>query len=56
MVVALVNSSNIVENLIVANSMDVAVNYPSHTCVDATESPEVMIGWTWNGTIFSGPE
>jgi hypothetical protein len=53
---AVINSQNIVENVIVAPSVEVAENVTSKVCIYVTESTKTAhIGLSWNGTEFEQP-
>ena len=46
---------NIVENVIVAQSLEIAQEITGNTCIEYTDENPAGIGWTWNGTKFIAP-
>jgi len=46
---------NIVENIIVADSKEVAEQATGKTCIEYTEENLTSIGWTYDGTTFVAP-
>lgn len=51
---AVINSSNMVTNVVVADTEQDAVSATGETCVEITNLGG--IGWTWDGTNFVHPE
>jgi hypothetical protein len=47
--------NNIVENIIVAESKEVAEQATGQTCIEYTEENPAGIGWTYDGTTFVAP-
>jgi hypothetical protein len=45
----------VVENVIVADSKEVAESATNQTCVEYSEGSSVGIGWSYDGTNFSAP-
>lgn len=53
---AVLNSNNIVENVIVASSLEAAENVTSQACIYITEATKpAHVGLGWNGTEFEQP-
>jgi len=47
--------NDIVTNIIVADSLEIAEAVTGTTCVEYTTESPAAIGWTWDGTIFTAP-
>ncbi len=47
--------NNIVTNIIVADSKEIAEEVTGLLCIEYTEENPVGIGWTWDGTSFINP-
>ena len=47
--------NDVVENIIVADSLEIAETVTGKTCVEYSESNLAQIGWTWDGTTFAAP-
>jgi hypothetical protein len=47
--------NNIVTNVVVADSVEDAVQATGLTCVEYTEESPAGIGWTYDGTSFTDP-
>lgn len=47
--------NNVVVNIIVADSLEIAENATNKTCVEYQDSDPVLIGWFWDGTNFVKP-
>ena len=50
-----VMNSNIVENIIVADTKEIAEQVVGNECIEYTDSNPARIGWTWDGTKFTAP-
>jgi hypothetical protein len=48
--------NNIVNNLIIADTVEVAETVSGHTCIEYIDHTTVGIGWTYDGTNFIAPE
>lgn len=48
--------NNIVVNVIVADSLEVAETATGSTCIEYTSENPAGIGWTYNGSTFVAPE
>lgn len=48
--------NNIVTNVIVADSKEIAEEVIGLTCVEYTDKNPAGIGWTYNGSTFTAPE
>jgi hypothetical protein len=48
-------NKGIVENIIVADSLEVAEQIVGFTCVEYTQENPAGIGWTYDGTKFIAP-
>ena len=48
-------NNNIVTNLIVADTLEIAEAVTYTTCVQYTDHTTVGIGWTYDGTNFIAP-
>ena len=48
-------NGNTVENVIVADTKEIAEEVTSKTCIEYTEANPACIGWTWDGTNFIAP-
>jgi hypothetical protein len=51
---AVLNGNN-VENIIVADSLEIAETVTQKTCVEYDDSNPAGIGWTYNGANFVAP-
>ena len=51
---AVLNGNN-VENIIVADSLEIAETVTKKTCVEYNDSNPAGIGWTYDGTKFIAP-
>jgi hypothetical protein len=49
-------NNGIVENVIVAESLEIAEQIVSFTCVEYTDQNPAGIGWTYDGKKFIAPE
>lgn len=47
--------NGIVENMIVADSKEIAEEATKSECIDTTEKGFVIIGFSWDGENFSAP-
>jgi hypothetical protein len=48
--------NNTVNNLTVADTLEVAEAVSGHTCIEYTDHTTVGIGWIYDGTNFIAPE
>ena len=46
---------NIVTNVIVADSLEVAQEVTGKTCAEYTDESPAGIGWSYDGTTFTAP-
>ena len=46
---------NIVENVIVAQSLEIAQEITGNTCIEYTDENPAAIGWAYDGTKFVTP-
>lgn len=46
---------NIVDNLIIANTLEDAELVTNANCIEYTDENPACIGWTWDGTNFIPP-
>ena len=49
-------SGNLVVNVIVADTIEIAEAVTGSTCVEYTNDNPAGIGWTWDGTKFTAPD
>lgn len=47
--------NNKVDNVIVADTKEIAEQITGFTCVEYTNENPAMIGWIWDGTSFINP-
>ena len=47
--------NGVVENTIVADSLEIAETATGKTCIEFSEDSLVGIGWLYNGTTFEAP-
>ena len=52
---AVLDINNIVENVIVADSLETAESVTRTTCIQYDETNPAYIGWQYNGTTFVDP-
>jgi hypothetical protein len=50
-----VMNGNTVENIIVADTKEIAEQIVGKLCIEYTNSNPAGIGWTWDGTKFTAP-
>jgi hypothetical protein len=50
-----VMSDNIVQNIIVAGSIEIAKELTGLNCIEYTEENPAGIGWAYDGTTFIAP-
>jgi len=48
-------SGNLVVNVIVADTIEIAEAVTNATCIEYTSENPAGIGWTWDGTTFIPP-
>lgn len=48
-------TGNLVVNVIVADTVEIAEAVTHATCIEYTNENPAGIGWTWNGTTFTPP-
>jgi len=48
-------SDNIVQNIIVAGSLEIAETVTEKTCIEYNDSNPAGIGWTYDGKKFVAP-
>ena len=48
-------SNNLVTNIIVADSKEIAEQATASTCVEYTADNFAGIGWTYDGSVFTAP-
>ena len=48
-------NGNIVENIIVADSLEIAETITEKTCVEYTQENAAFIGWIYDGANFVAP-
>jgi len=53
---AVIGADNIVENVIIADSLEIANEITGKNCVEYTEQHPAGIGWTYAGTHFIQPQ
>jgi hypothetical protein len=53
---AVLDGYNVVKNIIVANSLQVAQEVTGCTCILLTSDLSTSIGWTYSDGVFSPPE
>jgi hypothetical protein len=51
----LVINNDVIENIIVAESKEIAEQITGFNCIEYTEGNPEGIGWEWNGTEFTNP-
>jgi hypothetical protein len=51
----LVINNNVIENIIVADSKEIAEQVTGFNCIEHTEENPEGIGWKWDGTGFTNP-
>jgi hypothetical protein len=51
-----VMNGNIVENIIVADTKEIAQAIIGKECIEYTDANPAGIGWTWDGSKFTKPE
>ena len=49
-------NENVVVNLILADSVEIAEQVTGHTCIECTDLLNPNIGYLWNGDSFTVPE
>jgi hypothetical protein len=49
---AVLDANNIVENVIVADSLEIAESVTRTTCIQYDETNPAYIGWKYNGITF----
>ena len=47
--------NDVVSNVIVADSKEIAEQVTSRTCIEYTEENPAGVGWTWDGSKFTEP-
>jgi hypothetical protein len=47
--------NNLVNNIIIADSKEIAEEVTNSTCVEYTAENPVGIGWTYDGSVFTAP-
>jgi hypothetical protein len=47
--------NNVVTNIIVADSKEIAEQVTNATCIEYSEANPAGIGWTYDGTTFTAP-
>jgi hypothetical protein len=52
---AVLDINNIVENIIMADSLEIAENATKATCIQYDDTNLAYIGWEYNGTTFVDP-
>jgi len=52
---AILDINNIVENIIVADSLETAENVTKAICIQYDDANPAYIGWQYNGTTFVDP-
>lgn len=52
---AVLNNNNIVENIIVADTKEIAEEVTGKTCVEYTDSNPAGIGWSYADGVFTAP-
>ena len=52
---AVVNESNIVENIIICDSKEVAEAVTKKICIEYTNENPAGIGWTYDNGVFIAP-
>ncbi len=48
-------SNNTVENVIVADSLEIAEAVTTRTCIENTNNQLIAVGYTWDGENFIAP-
>lgn len=52
---AVLDINNIVENIIIADSLEIAEDATKATCIQYDDTNPAYIGWEYNGTTFVDP-
>jgi hypothetical protein len=47
--------NNLVNNVIIADSKEIAEEVTNSTCVEYTAENPAGIGWTYDGSVFTAP-
>jgi hypothetical protein len=47
--------NNVVTNIIVCDSKEIAEQVTGLTCIEYTEENPAAIGWTYDGSVFTAP-
>jgi hypothetical protein len=47
---------NVVVNIILADSVEIAEQVTGHTCIECTDLLNPNVGYLWNGDSFTVPE
>jgi len=53
---AVLDINNIVENIIIADSLEIAEDATKAICIQYDDTNPAYIGWEYNGTIFVDPQ
>ena len=49
-------NENVVVNIILADSVEIAEQVTGHTCIECTDLLNPNVGYLWNGDSFTVPE